>query len=547
MSSLAHTLKELESLSLLGEAFPYEKLLSSTIVGISYMVDWRFVWSNERMHSIFGYFPGDFRGKTARFLYPCQDDYDEVLRRYDRRADNDDFTIERPLVRKDGSLIWCLMSAQRLHTASSSEASVWVVQDVTEQRNAVDVLKRTNQRLEQIIERRTLNLRRTNQALRLEVERRQALQFDLVASREKYRALFRHLPVGVLVTSRQGEIVEINQATQNLAAARSRIELMHLLNDSSRVLQPDGTTISLAKFVQQHSPSERRKIYRSALVWRSNSGTLRELSMIATALVGHELGAIFTFEDVTEIKRAREREHEQQQHLAHAARLSLTGQIASAMAHELGQPLNACQSYISGIRHRLGAELKDKPELLEAIDKIALHLDNASKIIGNVRGFVSRRKVDQKVLDLKTVLDHTLGLLAMHLKLNEAQLDVFVADEPLHVYANDVELQQVIVNLVVNALEAMADFPVPVRRLAVSIGAVSDKQVFIEVRDHGPGVSPELVEKLFDPYFTTKSSGLGMGLKICRNIVESGGGSLRFSNEENGAKFRVTLPRLISA
>ncbi|WJJ93945.1 PAS domain S-box protein [Neopusillimonas aromaticivorans] len=398
MSSLAHTLKELESLSLLGEAFPYEKLLSSTIVGISYMVGWRFVWSNERMHSIFGYLPGDFRGKTARFLYPCQDDYDEVLRRYDLQAENDDFTIERPLVRKDGSLIWCLMSAQRLHVASSDEASVWVVQDVTEQRNAVDALKRTNQRLEQIIERRTMNLRRTNQALRLEVERRQALQFDLVASREKYRALFRHLPVGVLVTNRQGEIVEINQATQSLAAARSRIELMHLLNDTSRVLQPDGTTMSLAQFVQQHRPSERRKIDRSTLVWQSNSGGLRELSMIATALASHELGAIFTFEDVTEIKRAREREHEQQQHLAHAARLSLMGQIASAMAHELGQPLNACQSYISGVRHRLGTELHDKPELLEAIDKIALHLDSASKIIGNVRGLYRAGRLTRRCL-----------------------------------------------------------------------------------------------------------------------------------------------------
>lgn len=526
--------------------FLYETVLRSTIVGISYMVGRRFVWANEHMHSIFGYSNGELLGKSVRVLYSSQADYDEVGRRYRSHDHESDFTHERPLVRKDGTLIWCLMSGQLLDPAQANDASVWVVQDITGHKSAVDALKRTNQRLEQIVERRTLNLRRTNHALRHEIERRNALQLELVESREKYRALFRYLPVGVLVTNRAGEIVEINRATQNLAAARSRTELMHLIEDKTRIVQDDGNSISMAQFVRLMSPTERRTVERSHIMWRSNSGKLRELSMIATALSVHGLGAIFTFEDITEVKQARAREHEQHQQLAHAARLSLMGQIASAMAHELGQPLNACQSYISGIRHRLGSELHDKPELLEAIDRIALHLNNASDIIGNVRGFVSRHHIEQQDFDLKVLLSHTLVLLDMHLKLKGIRVAITVTEDDLKVHGNYVEIQQVIVNLVMNAIEAMEGIPETERRLSINIGDTLSGHVFFEVQDYGPGISSELAARIFEPYFTTKTQGLGMGLKICRNIIESAGGALRFFNEDAGARFRFTLPRLVS-
>jgi len=223
------------------------------------------------------------------------------------------------------------------------------------------------------------------------------------------------------------------------------------------------------------------------------------------------------------------------------------GQMASALAHELGQPLNACQSYLSGMRHRLGAELADHPELAQALEKATAHLEQAGQIIRNVRGFVSRHQPEFEAVSLPRLAALTLSLLELPLRTNGVRAAVQVEAAPARelppARCHPVEVQQVLVNLLINARDALGAMPAESRQIQVRLSMAARAMLQIDVADNGPGVSPEMAPRLFDPYVTSKPSGLGMGLMICRTIVESHGGSLRhLPARGGGALFRFTLP-----
>jgi PAS domain S-box-containing protein len=529
--------------------FPYELVLENTVVGISYMRDRHFLWANARMAQIFGFEPGELDGQPVRRLYSTQQDYDIVGRMYAAFARHNSYTHERAMLRKNGELLWCLISGRMIDPEDPASPSVWVVQDIADRKRAEDQLRRANQRLEQTVARRTLNLGRSNDALRAEVERRRAAQELSVESRERYRALFRHMPLGVLVVDAQGEIVDVNRTLQGYLGVTSRARFDLVAMDASRVLLTGGNTCTLASFVRERADgSVRRKVDRFELLWRGASGQQLDFSVVAAPLAGHDRGVAFAFTDVTEQRRARDREHAQQAALAHAARLSLMGQMTSALAHELGQPLNACQSYLGGLRQRLSKDLADRPELALALDKVTGHLEQASDIIRNVRGFVSRQQPKWEQIDLLALIDQTLALLDVQLRAAQVRVQVNAASASLPVRCHAVEMQQVLVNLVINAIEAMHDTPADGRLIDIAVAPEARGKVVVQIRDSGAGVPDELAARIFDPYFTTKSTGLGMGLMICSNIVESHGGTLRLlSRPGRGACFSFTLPDMRDA
>ncbi len=526
----------------LDREFAYDVVLENAIVGVSYMRGRQFVWANTRMCEIFGYQTGELTGKPVRILYSTQEDYDEVGRMYSLFARNNRYTHERAMVRKDGQPIWCLIAGRMIEPIGPHSPSVWVVQDISDKKRTEDELRRAKQRLELRVEQRTVNLRRTNEALQLEIERRRLAQFASVASREKYRTLFRTIPLGVLVTSAAGEVVEINHNLQSYVGATTRAQLQNLLDDETRVIEGSGTT-SLREFVRRQTDAIKRRMTRLEIGWISRDGSRRDIAVVAAAISGHEFGAAFAFTDVTAQRLAEEREHEQQQALTHASRLSLVGQLASALAHELSQPLNACQSYVAGLRHRLADDLAQRPDALLAFERIGGHLDQAGQIIRNVRGFVSRHQPEVQVIEPAELVRQTLALLEVQLRIENVRVTVGAARSVPRVQCNPVEIQQVLINLVMNAIEALRDVSPSGRSIHIGFRREARSYLAIHVSDSGPGVPAGLVPQLFNPYFTSKKTGLGMGLGICRTIVESHGGSIRLGRSTGpGARFRFTLP-----
>jgi len=526
--------------------FPFELVLENAIVGISYMSQRRFVWANARMAQIFGYEPGELDDEPVRKVYNSQEDYDEVGRMYANFARYNGVTHEHAMIRKNGESIWCLISGRMIDPLDPSSASVWVVQDITDRKRAEDQLRRNNQRLEQTVERRTRNLRRTNEALAAEVERRRAAQLASAQSREKYRALFRHMPLGVLVAESDGHISEVNRALMTYLGFGTRAPLDALLEDETRVLAPDGAKVSLSTLIRDQARTTMRRVNRFEIGWLAPNGRRREILVVAAPLSDRARGTVFAFADVTEQRAAREREHAQQTALAHASRLTLMGQMASTLAHELGQPLNACQSYLAGIRHRLQSEVPDIESSVDALEKASAHLDQAGDIIRNVRGFVGRQGTAFEFIDVRILIAQTLTLLELPLRAGHVRVALEPGFDDITllppVCGRPVEIQQVLVNLLINAIEAMQEIPPADRQIEIRMTNESASTVSIEIRDRGPGVPESIAARVFDAYFTTKESGLGMGLMISRTIVESHGGALRLlTSPDSGGCFRFTL------
>jgi C4-dicarboxylate-specific signal transduction histidine kinase len=246
--------------------------------------------------------------------------------------------------------------------------------------------------------------------------------------------------------------------------------------------------------------------------------------------------------NITERKRGEAIFHEQQEKIEANARFVAVGEMASTLAHELNQPLAAVVNYSMGCVRRLrsGAQW-NVAELLEMMEKTAAQAERAGKVLQRVRGFVGRRAPALVRCDFNEVIRNIMPMLLNEAQQHSADISLELAPQPAVVRGDTLLLEQVILNLARNALEAMGDTPAPERRLTIR-SHVQDSAVVAEFIDRGRGIDPQLEAHLFTPFFSTKARGTGLGLHICRSIVEAHGGRLWMSrNAERGATFHVSL------
>jgi two-component system sensor histidine kinase DctS len=257
---------------------------------------------------------------------------------------------------------------------------------------------------------------------------------------------------------------------------------------------------------------------------------------------GRHIGWMGSVVDVTEQKRAQELARQQQERLQATARLVTMGEMASTLAHELNQPLAAISSYNTGCLNMLEHGSIAPDELTGVLQKIGKQAQRAAQIIRRVHAFVRRSEPKFETVDLNGVIREAVGLVEPDAARRSVGIDVDLADGLPPVLADPVMIEQVAINLIRNGMDAMADTPRRERRLHLATRAEDGMLVF-SVTDRGRGIDPEVAEKLFAPFFTTKEEGMGMGLNICRSIAELHRGRLSFEpNPDGGTIFRFTLP-----
>jgi two-component system sensor kinase FixL len=246
--------------------------------------------------------------------------------------------------------------------------------------------------------------------------------------------------------------------------------------------------------------------------------------------------------DLTEHQQTQARMQELQSELVHVSRLTAMGEMASALAHELNQPLAAISNYMKGSR-RLLAESADPnaPKIESAMDRAAEQALRAGQIIRRLRDFVSRGESEKRVESLSKLIEEAGALGLAGAREQNIQLRFGLNPEFDLVLVDRVQIQQVLVNLFRNALEAMAQSPR--RELVVANAEVADDMVEVEVSDTGSGFHEDAKSNLFQTFFTTKETGMGVGLSISRSIIEAHGGRMwAETNASGGATFRFTLP-----
>jgi signal transduction histidine kinase len=241
----------------------------------------------------------------------------------------------------------------------------------------------------------------------------------------------------------------------------------------------------------------------------------------------------------------RERQYrEAQVALAHANRVATMGQLTASITHEVSQPITAAVTYALAARRWLSADPPNFREVDEALSLIVKEGNRAGEVVGRVRTLIKKVPVRKDAVAIDDAILEVIALTRAEAANNSVSVRTQFEDELPRVRGDRVQLQQVMLNLIVNAIQAMSEVGEGARELVISIDAVpSGGGVRVGVRDTGPGLSPESLSRLFEPFYTTKPEGMGMGLSICRSIIEAHGGRLcAISCEPQGALFQFTIP-----
>jgi two-component system sensor kinase FixL len=252
-------------------------------------------------------------------------------------------------------------------------------------------------------------------------------------------------------------------------------------------------------------------------------------------------GRYFTgfIRDLTERQEAERRLQEMQAELVHVSRLTALGEMASALAHELNQPLSAISNYVTGSRQLLAREGSDPEKVRDALERASEQALRAGQIIRRLREFVARGETDKEVERLPKLLEEASALALVGAREHGVLVRFDLDPAAELVIADKVQVQQVVLNLIRNAIDAMEGSAR--RELRIATHGKGD-MIEVEVADTGPGISDEVAQRLFHPFVTTKETGMGIGLSISRTIIESHGGRIAAErNPGGGATFRFTL------
>ena len=258
--------------------------------------------------------------------------------------------------------------------------------------------------------------------------------------------------------------------------------------------------------------------------------------------VGKQTGWMGSILDLTERRHIEQINQQQQQQLERAARLATMGELASVLSHELNQPLSAIASYATGAGNLLERSAS-KADLSEALSLIQEQAQRAGSIIHRVHDFIRRREEHREAIDLVQVVRTVQALVLLQSSPLGVRIAYQLPNHPVKVVADRVMIEQVILNLTRNAIQALTDLPLERRQVEFKIELSGAQNVQCSVIDHGPGVAPDIAPDLFGMYVTTKAEGMGIGLNICRTVIERFGGSLWHEpTPGGGASFIFTMP-----
>ena len=358
-------------------------------------------------------------------------------------------------------------------------------------------------------------------------------------SEERWRAVFENSAIGVALTDLSGRYLATNSAYQKMLGYTEeeigKFTFLELTHEDYRESNWQFVTELLEGKRKQFQIEKQYRRKDGSLIWVSNNVSL----VPGTKSMPRFIMALS--EDITERKRTEEALRKTQAELAQVTRVASLGEMTASIAHEVNQPLAAVVANGHACLRWLSASPPNVPKAVEAAERIVKDGKDAGEVVRRVRALFKRTAVEKVQLDLGEVIGEVLRLLDSYPARKHVSLDVVLDPDLPPVFADRVQLQQLVLNLMLNALEALEPVSGRVKKLSVRSGRAEDDAVVIQIADNGIGLDHP--EAAFEPFFTTKAEGMGLGLAICRSIVAAHGG--RLSAERNvgfGTTFTVTLP-----
>ena len=367
---------------------------------------------------------------------------------------------------------------------------------------------------------------------------------QLTQAQQELQLTFHHAPIGMATINLSGKILSANQA---LCSMFGYEEATLIDTELARFTHPDDAIT--ARRLRRDLLDGKTAYIREDKRYLKQDGSL-VFGVVRYSLVrdleGEPLLIVAQIVDRTDQMKAEREIRQHRERLVEVARLGTMGEMAAGIAHELNQPLTAISNYAQACQRLIHKDAISKNELDEVMGKVKDQARRASQVISGLRSFVKKRPVTRRPTDIHRLLSEVATLAELDTNANGIPMNLDITGILPHVQADPVQLQQVLLNLIRNAIDAMADCPNGDAGIRIAAQASEDENVLISVEDSGPGIPEEIAARLFDPFFTTKKDGLGIGLSFSKSIVEDHGGDLAFGpGRSGGTIFSVKLPTLL--
>jgi two-component system, LuxR family, sensor kinase FixL len=471
----------------------------------------RFVECNTAYETMTGYTRAELGALTYQELTPAKwRDFESEIIREEILKDGFSRVYEKEYVRKNGTVFPVELRAFLIRDGKGEPSAIWaIVRDITDRKRAEERIGR---------------------------------------SEEFLRAILDSLSDHIVVLDSDGTIIATNEAWRRFAQANGlehldgiaegadylevcRKAIREAVEDAPEILRGIERVLAgeLPLYSVEypcHSPTEQRWFVMRATRLSDKQGS----------------GAVISHQNITDRKRLEEQLHSRQMELNHAQRLSTAGELASDLAHELNQPLTAILSQAERCQAVLGDNPPGSDKLSGKLERIVQQAQRAAKIIATMRHFIRRDPERTEPIDLNGSIREVLELMEIECRRFQIRVDLDLYPEMPLVSGVAIQIQQVLVNVLQNAFEAMQDTP-PAQRSVTVTTRVESESVNLSIRDRGRGIGPDQKDHLFDPFYTTKPNGLGLGLPLCRSILERHRGSIQvIQNTDCGVTVQIVIP-----
>lgn len=482
----------------------YEGLIRAAVDGVI-LIDQRGLIEvfNPAAERIFGYAAADVRGRNITMLMPQSDAsrHDRYLDHYHATGVRQIIGIGRELLgrRRNGEIFPMDLSVGEVAN-SEGRKYVGFVRDLTQRKRMEDIIRAREDELREVVD---------------------------------------NVPIGIFTAEIPGIIQAGNPALRRLlkyeASELAGMSFIHLLSgDDYRQLTAMVTDLTHGAGSERVAELRMRRRDDVVLDVSLHIGLVARADN-APLIVGIVI-------DRTEKVRSEEVARQAREHLAHVGRLTTLGEMASAIAHEINQPLTAIANHAQAARRLLSMPDVDVETVKEACTQIAEQALRAGQVVRRIRAFVTKRESNKELADFNEIVRSVLDLAAGDAREAGVRVELRLVTPCPTVLVDSVQLQQVCLNLIRNAIDAMRETPREARLIEIE-SRVQDGQYLASFDDRGPGITELARDRLFHPFFTTKPDGMGMGLSISQSIVAAHGGTLKYeTNRHGGARFVIALP-----
>jgi len=446
--------------------------------------------------------------------------------------------VSRPLIKISGYLIliWCAFIGLAVFVLYKKAN-----REINQRKNAEEALRKAHDELEKRVVERTSDLTKSVDALQKEIVERERVEEALRGSEEKYRTLTDNLSVGVFRSTPgpKGNYIEVNA---------TYIRMFGFDNKE--------TLLSFYAYDLYQNPEDRDKFSKKMLkdgavkneeiMFKRRDGTTFYGSATAVAVKDNDGNVKYydgILEDITELRQAKEEAQKRREEIAHLGRVATMGELSASLAHQLNQPLTAILSNAQAALRFIAGDSPDLAEICDILNDIIADDRRAGEVIHRLRSLFRKGEFEKVAVNINDLIQEVVSLINTEAMIRNVSIETKLDRSLAPVAGDRIHLQQVIINFILNASEAMMDIDDAPREIIISTSKADKKMVKVGVRDSGSGIIEDQLDQIIEPFYTTKPEGMGMGLSINRSIINVHEG--RFwaeNNPDRGATFYFTLP-----